>query len=83
MALDDRQEVVLRTFSREDLETMSLDDIVKLVGEAGPGAKFKGKGVVKRADGSIKYAPEAVPGNFGETPEELEANALRELGESA
>ncbi len=78
MSLDDRQETVLKTFSREDLEKMDLDDLVKLVGEAGPTAKLRGKGVVKRADGSIRYAAEATPGDFGETPEELQAHADRE-----
>lgn len=79
MSLDERQETVLRTFTRKDLEKMDLDDLVRLVGEAGPSAKLRGKGIVKRADGSIKYAPEAIPGNFGETPEELQAHANREL----
>lgn len=79
MSLDDRQEIVLRTFTRKQLENMDIDDIVRLVGEAGPGAKLRGKGLVKRADGSIRYAPEAVPGEFNETPEELAAHAAREL----
>ena len=78
MSLDERQETVLKTFTREDLENMDIEDLVKLVGEAGPGAKLRGKGVVKRADGSVRYAPEAVPGKFGETPEELQAHADRE-----
>ncbi len=78
MSLDERQDSVLKTFGRKALENMSLEDVVRLVGEAGPGAKFHGKGVVKRADGSIKYAPEAIPGEFGETSEELVAHAERE-----
>lgn len=78
MSLDDRQRTVLKTFNREDLLNMDLEDIVKLVGEAGPGAKFHGKGVVKRADGSIRYDVEAVPGDFGESAEELKAHAERE-----
>ncbi len=78
MSLDERQEVVLKTFTREQLENMDIEDIVRLVGEAGPNAKFRGKAVVKRADGSIRYAPEAVPGDFGETAEELQAHADRE-----
>ena len=31
MSLDERQETVLRTFTREQLEGMPLEDIVKLV----------------------------------------------------
>jgi len=79
--LDDRQEGVLKTFGREALEEMSLEDVVRLVGEAGPGAKFHGKAVVKRADGSIKYDSDATPGEFGETSEELVAHAEKVANE--
>jgi hypothetical protein len=55
MALDERQKVVKRTFTKEQLEKMSMDDLVALVGEAqAKGGKFMGKAVVRRADGSIK-----------------------------
>ena len=83
MSLDERQEVVLKTFTREQLEGMDIADLVKLVGEAGPTAKLRGKGIVKRPDGSVRYDPEAVPGSFHETAEELAANAARELVEIA
>ncbi len=79
MSLDERQRVVKKTFTREQLEGMTLEDLVALVGEAGPGAKFHGKGVIKRADGSAKYDADAVPGEYGETKEELAMNAEREL----
>jgi hypothetical protein len=79
MSLDERQETVLRTFTREQLRDMPLEDVVKLVGEAGPNAKLKITAVVKRADGSIKYDAGAKPGDYGETPEELQAHADREL----
>ncbi len=79
-SLDERQEGVLKTFGREALENMSIEDVVRLVGEAGPGAKFHGKAVVKRADGSIKYDADAIPGEFGETSEELVDHAEREAG---
>ncbi len=82
MSLDERQRTIKQVFSRKQLERMSVEDLVKLVGEAGPGAKLHGTGVVKRADGSIKYAPEAVPGQFHETQEELAAHAARELSPS-
>lgn len=73
MSLDERQAVVKKTFTREQLDNMSIEDLVALVGEAGPGVKFHGKGVVRKADGSIRYAADAVPGEYGETPEELAA----------
>ncbi len=75
MSLDERQRTIKTVFSREQLELMTMDDLVRLVGEAGPGAKFKGKGVVKGPDGKVKYAPEATPGEFGETEEELQQHA--------
>ena len=69
MALDERQRVVKKTFTPEQLKAMSAGDLAKLLGEAGPGAKFKGKAVVRRADGTIKYDADAVPGSFGEAPD--------------
>ncbi len=79
MSLDERQKTVKRTFTRAQLEGMPLEDVVKLVGEGGPNAKIKITAVVKRADGSIKYDAGAVPGDYNETPEELQAHADREL----
>ncbi len=81
MSLDERQITIKQVFSRKQLESMSIEDLVRLVGEAGPNAKLHGKGVVKRADGSIKYAPEAVPGEFGENAEELARHAETVLAE--
>jgi len=78
MSLDERQRTVLKVIGREQLKGMTVEDLVKLVGEAGPGAKLHGSAVVKRADGSIKYDKDAVPGTFHETPEELAAHAARE-----
>jgi hypothetical protein len=71
MSLDERQKVVTKTFTREQLEGMSVDDLVALVGEAGPNAKFHGKAVVRRPNGEIRYAKDAVPGEYGETAGEL------------
>lgn len=79
MSLDERQRVVKKTYTREQLENMSIEDLVALIGEAGPNARFRGTGVIKRADGSVKYDEEAVPGKFGETAEELAMHAEREL----
>lgn len=75
--MDERQRVVKKTFTKEQLEGMSVEDIATLVGEIGKNAKFTGTGVVKRKDGTVRYAPEAVPGDFGETPEELKAAGLK------
>lgn len=73
--MDERQRVVKKTFTREQLEGMTLADLAALVGEAGPNAKFTGTGIVRKADGSIRYAPEAVPGDFNESPEDLKTSA--------
>ncbi len=81
MALDERQKVVKKTFTRKQLEEMSLDDLIALVGEAGPDAKFHGTGVVRKSDGTIRYDDSAVPGDYHETPEEIaEALKAREEG---
>jgi len=64
--VDDRQRVVLQTFNKEQLEKMSVDDLVALVGKAGPGASFHGSAVVRRKDGTIRYDKDAVPGTFNE-----------------
>jgi len=71
MVLDERQRIVKKTFTQEQLRNMSVDDLVKLVGEAGPLMKWKGKAVVRKADGTIRYAPDAVPGTFNENPKDL------------
>jgi len=82
MSLDERQETVLRTFTREQLKGMPLADVVKLVGEVDPNTKLKITAVVKRADGSVKYDAGAKPGDYGETAEELQAHADRELAKN-
>lgn len=64
--MDDRQRLITRTFTKEQLEAMSVDDLVKLIGEAGPDAKFKGTAVVRKADGSVKYDNESRKGEYGE-----------------
>lgn len=80
MALDERQRVVKDVFTREQLNHMSVEDLVKLVGEAGPNARFHGTAVVKRSDGSVKYDDDAVPGEYFESEEELAANASAVIG---
>ncbi len=69
--LDERQKVVVKTFTGEQLKGMSVEDLVTLVGQAGPGAKFHGTAVVRKADGSIRYDDDAVPGEFNEDPKDL------------
>lgn len=75
--MDERQRVVKKTFTREQLEAMSVEDLVALVGEITENVKFTGTGIVRKADGSIRYAPEAVPGDFNEKPEDLETEAAK------
>ncbi len=69
--MDDRQRVVKKTFSREQLQSMSVDDLVTLIGEAGLNAQFRGTAVVRKADGTIRYDDDAKPGDFHESPEDL------------
>jgi len=72
--MDERQKVVMKTFTKEQLEAMPVEDLVALIGEASkPGAVFKGRGIVRTKEGKIKYDPEALPGNFGESEEDLNA----------
>jgi len=80
MSLDDRQKTVKKVFTREQLEGMDAGDLVKLVGEAGSGAKIHISAVVKGPDGEIKYDPTAIPGDYGETEEELAAHAEATMG---
>jgi len=70
--MDERQRVVLKTFTKEELLKMSVEDLVTLVGEAGPGAKLHGTGVIRKKDGTIRYDKEATPGNFGESQDDLD-----------
>lgn len=64
--MDERQRLITKTFTREQLKAMSVDDLVKLIGEAGPDARFKGTAVVRKSDGSIKYDNEDRIGKYGE-----------------
>lgn len=75
--MDERQRVVKKTFTKEQLEGMSVEDIATLVGEVGKGTTFTGTGLVRKKDGSVRYAPEAIPGEFGESPEDLKAEAAK------
>ena len=75
MALDDRQKIVRKTFTREQILEMSPDDLAKLVGGMGDNVKLKGTAVVRKADGTIRYDADAVPGKFGESAEDLAVSA--------
>jgi len=81
--MDERQRVVKRTFTKEQLEGMSVQDLVALVGAAGSGAKYEGTGLVRKKDGSIRYDKAAVPGEYHETAEDLKRNAEVTLASSA
>lgn len=70
MALDERQKTVKKVFTKEQLENMSVEDLVALVGEANAkGGRFTGKAVVKKADGSIKYDDPSLKGAYDEVEE--------------
>lgn len=70
MVLDERQQTVKKVFSKEQLEKMSVDNLVALVGEVkSGGGKFIGKAVVRRADGTIKYDDPELVGQYAELDE--------------
>ena len=73
--MDERQRAVKHAFSAEQLKRLSIDDLVALVGEAGPGAKFHGTGIVRKANGDIRYDPKAIPGDYHETEADLVRHA--------
>ena len=51
------------TYTQDDLEKMSLEQRQTVFMKQ---VKIKGKGVVRGADGQIKYDAGARPGNYGE-----------------
>jgi len=70
--MDEQQVVIKKKFTRAELEAMTVDELIALVGQSGVGAKFHGTAVVRsKLDGKIKYDPEAVPGAFNESPADL------------
>ena len=64
VALDERQKTVTQVFTKEQLDKMSIEDISKLIGDAGPGAKFSGTAVVRKANGEIRYDAGVNPADF-------------------
>jgi len=52
-----------REYTKEDLEKMTPAAVNNLMMIA---TEIKGTGVVRRADGSIKYDDDAKPGTYGE-----------------
>ena len=75
MSLDERQKVIKKTFTKEQLVGMTVEDLMALVGAAGSGATFRGTGVVRKADGTVRYDADAVPGEYFESQEDLKRNA--------
>jgi len=73
--MDDRQREVRRVFTKDQLEGMSIDQLIALVGQAGPDAKFHGTAVVRTKEGLIKYDAQATPGDYHESPEDLARTA--------
>ena len=62
--MEERQKTVTQVFTKEQLEKMSLEDIAKLIGKAGPGATFKGTAIVRKADGSVRCGPGVDPAQY-------------------
>ena len=73
--MDEAQRAVVRSYSREELAGMTMDEVAALIETAGAKAKFKGKAVVRGPDGKIKYDADAVPDRYGETAEEMGGSA--------
>lgn len=67
------QESVTKTYTRDDIMKMSVVDVAKLLTDAGPNAVFHGTAVVRKANGEIRYDEDAVPGDFGESADEMAA----------
>jgi len=68
--MGDGTKLVKETFTREQIEAMDPDKLQSLLSRA---VKMEGVGVVRKADGTIRYDKDAKPGDYGETPEELQA----------
>lgn len=62
--MDARQKVIVKTFTKKQLEGMSIADIATLVGEAGPNAKIRGTAIVRKANGEIRCGPGVDPAQF-------------------
>lgn len=63
---EEKKPAVVKHFTKEQLENMSADDLAELLGNLPPDAKIKAKGVVRRADGTIKYDDPSKAGSYGE-----------------
>lgn len=64
---EDRQNsAVTKHFSREQLENMKAKDLLDLLGNLPPGAKFHAKGVVRDKDGNVKYDDPELKGSYDE-----------------
>ena len=70
--MDQRLKTIKQTFSGERLSGMSFEQLVLLVGKAGPNATFHGTAVVRKADGLIRYDKNAKPGDYHETQTDLD-----------
>lgn len=72
--MDEKLRTIKKTYTKAQLESMTLEELVALVGKAGPNATFTGTGVVRKKDGTIRYDKDAVPGEYFESPEDLKNN---------
>lgn len=69
---------IRKTYTIDQLLKMTPEAIQKLIADAGDMVEFHGTGVVRKQDGSIRYDADAVPGNFGESPEDMKAQEATE-----
>jgi len=67
---------IRKTYTLPQLLKMKPEAIRKLIADAGDMIEFHGTGVVRKKDGSIRYDEDAVPGNFGESPEDMKAQEV-------
>lgn len=67
--MDQISKEIRKTYSREQIMAMTPEEVEELLNR--PGVEFHGKGVVRRPDGSIRYDADAVPGQYGESAEDM------------
>ena len=53
-------------FTKEQLNDMSVDDLLDIIGDAPEGSVFHAKGVVRGPDGEVKYDDPTTKGSFDE-----------------
>ena len=69
---------IRKTYTLDQLMKMTPKAISKLIADAGDLIEFHGTGVVRKKDGSIRYDADAVPGQFGESLEDMKNQGVTE-----